>query len=294
MLLVRLSDGLGNQLFQYAYALCLSKAGASVQLDRSWFPEFGKNRLRHATPRAYALGHYALRLPMAPVELADQLIYGADLWAGLRRLLHKRPGLLREGRHDMSPQRLVALTTDKYVRGFFQEWRFPEMVRSELLEDLRLPESVADAANLAMAERIRSCPCAVALHIRRGDYLNEDCLSVHGLCSADYYARAVQLMTERTGQAPHLFVFSDDPAWVVNHFHASCPMTPVDINSGDKGYLDLNLMRACRHAIIANSTFSWWGAWLIENPDKVVVAPEHWFADGRDSSSLCPAAWLRV
>lgn len=100
-------------------------------------------------------------------------------------------------------------------------------MRGELLEALRLPDSVLDAANISLWERIRACPCAVSLHIRRVDYLSKACRSVHGLCSLDYYARAVQLMTERTGQEPHLFVFSDDAAWVCDNFHASYPMTPA-------------------------------------------------------------------
>lgn len=103
MIVERLSDGLGKTLFQYAYALCLSKEGAAVQLDRSWFPEFGKIRLRLAELSAYALGQYALRLPFAPVERTEQIMLGTDVRAALRRWLHKRPGLPREGFHDTSP-----------------------------------------------------------------------------------------------------------------------------------------------------------------------------------------------
>lgn len=293
MILIRLSDGLGNQLFQYAYALCVQQCGAEVQLDRSWFPEFGLNTLKNATPRAYALGPYSLSLPLAPLALADKLTYGGGLLAPLRRLLHKRPGMLREGRQDTEPARVAALGEDKYIRGFFQEARFPEMVRPALLKDLRLQEESLNTANREILAQIGSCN-AVAVHIRRGDYLNANCIGVHGICSAEYYTKAVQRLTELTGQEPHLFVFSDDAAWVQANFKAPCPVTPVAINSGAEGHLDINLMRHCRHAIIANSTFSWWGAWLIENPDKVVIAPERWFADGRDTRGLAPASWLRL
>lgn len=293
MILIRLSDGLGNQLFQYAYALCVQQCGAEVGLDRSWFPEFGLNTLKNATPRAYALGPYSLSLPLAPLELADKLTYGGGLLAPLRRLLHKRPGMLREGRQDTEPARVAALREDKYIRGFFQEARFPEMVRPALLKDLRLQEESLNTANREILAQIRSCN-AVAVHIRRGDYLKANCIGVHGICSAEYYTKAVQRLTELTGQEPHLFVFSDDAAWVRENFRTPCPMTPVAINSGAEGHLDINLMRHCRHAIIANSTFSWWGAWLIENPDKVVIAPERWFADGRDVSAIYPSAWLRM
>lgn len=293
MILVRLSDGLGNQLFQYAYALCLQQCGAEVQLDRSWFPEFGRNSLKNATPRPYALGPYSLRLPMAPLELADKLTYGKGLLAPLRRLLHKRPGMLREGRQNTEAEHVAALRDDKYIRGFFQEARYPDMVRPALLEDLRLPEESLNAANREMLAQIRSCN-AVAVHIRRGDYLTANCIGVHGICPEDYYAAAVQHLMKSLEQEPHLFVFSDDAAWVRENFKAPCPVTPVAINSGAEGHLDINLMRHCRHAVIANSTFSWWGAWLIENPDKVVIAPEHWFADGRDVSPIYPSAWLRM
>lgn len=293
MILVRLSDGLGNQLFQYAYALCVQQCGAEVQLDCSWFPEFGLNTLKNATPRAYALGPYSLRLPMAPLRMAEKLTYGSGLLAPLRRLLHQRPGLLREGRQNTEPARIAGIGADRLIRGFFQEARYPDMVRPALLEDLRLPEESLNAANREMLEQIRSCN-AVAVHIRRGDYLNADCIGVHGICSAEYYAKAVQRLAEQTGQEPHLFVFSDDAAWVRENFKSPCPVTPVAINSGADGHLDINLMRHCRHAVIANSTFSWWGAWLIENPGKLVIAPEHWFADGRDVSALYPPAWLQM
>lgn len=293
MILVRLSDGLGNQLFQYAYALCVQQSGAEVELDCSWFPEFGCNTLKKATPRTYALGPYSLRLPMAPLEQAEKLTYGGGCLAALRRFLHLRPGLLREGRQDTEPARVATLRQDKCVRGFFQAARYPGMVRAALLEDLSLPEESLDAANREMLEQIRSCN-AVAVHIRRGDYLSAACIGVHGICSAEYYAAAVQRLTEQTGQQPHLFVFSDDAPWVLENFKAPCPMTPVAINSAAEGHLDINLMRHCRHAVIANSTFSWWGAWLIENPDKVVIAPERWFADGRDASALYLPSWLRM
>ncbi len=289
MNIVRLTDGLGNQLFQYAYAVALQyQTGRQVLLDRSWFPEYG-GKLRKAVPRPYALGVYKLRLPMATRLQTEELIYGKGLSGAIRKLLHKKTGLL-QGERLADP---LSCADNCVVRGFFQQARFAEKVRSQLLEDLSIPETSLNQANrnmlAAMHEQGEKTVC---VHIRRGDYVREDTQQVHGLCAADYYARAEALIAEKTGHPLHLFIFSDDPDWVRQNYKSKHPFTCVDINSAADGYRDINLMRHCRHAITANSTFSWWGAWLIDNPDKIVVAPQQWRADGSDTSGLLPDSWF--
>ncbi len=293
MKIVRLTDGLGNQLFQLAFAYALRKlTGDSVALDRSWFPEFG-GKMRTATPRPFGLAPYTrVEIPCATPAEVDAITHGRGLLGILRKLLHCRPGLLKEGKNDISPEALATLQGDKVLRVFAQKALYPDMVREELLCALSLPEEELDAANRALIEQMRS-HTSVAVHIRRGDYLNASVITHHGLCSADYYARAeahIRQAAELT-EPPHLYLFSDDPEWVRENYHTDSPFTVVDINDAAHGHLDINLMRHCQHAIIANSTFSWWGAWLIDHPGKVVVAPSHWYANGHSSPGLIPASW---
>lgn len=291
MKIVKLSDGLGNQMFQYAFARALQKlTGDTVLLDRSWFPEFGENSLRRAVPRPFALGPYALPLAYANRERRDAILYGRGLAGNIRRLLHRRPGLVREGQSDLSPEALHSLEGDFVFRGFFQSAVYPELARPELLADFHLEPGEVDAANRLLAEEMAS-RLSVAVHIRRGDYLKDDSMQIHGICSAAYYAEAEALLRRTLGETPHLYLFSDDPDWVKTHYRTDCPFTVIDENDASQGHLDIRLMQHCRHAVIANSTFSWWGAWLNDTPGKIVVAPRRWFADGRDTAGLVPSSW---
>ena len=145
-----------------------------------------------------------------------------------------------------------------------------------------------------MAAEIAACN-AVSLHVRRGDYAADPVVtSMHGLCPLDYYDRAVEYVLGRVSD-PAFFLFSDDPDWVREHLKLRGSVSVVDHNGPDSGSEDLRLMSLCRHHIIANSTFSWWGAWLDPRPDKLVIAPKRWFADeSLDTSDLLPAGWVKL
>ena len=291
MQIVRLSDGLGNQLFQYAFALALAEAkGVEVRLDLTWFPEFG-GRLRKAVRRPYGLGVYPLSLPPATPQQVRRAMYGGGLAGVLRFLFHRKSGVLKEC--DFTG--FDSLTDNRLLRGFWQQAAFAESVRPRLLRELTLPESAVNEANRALLAEIDACgEHAVCVHIRRGDYVREDSQKVHGLYSVDYYRRAETYLAERLGHPLHLFLFSDDPDWVRENYRSDFPITHVCVNPPNAPQADINLMRHCRHAIIANSTFSWWGAWLIEHPERIVIAPSQWRADGTDTTGLLPGNWVRM
>lgn len=291
MKIVKLSDGLGNQMFQYAFARTLQKlTGDTVLLDRSWFPEFGANSLRRAVPRPFALGAYDLPLAYATLNQVDTTLYGRGFFGNVRRLLHRRPGLVREGNADLSPASLSRFGGNRLFRGFFQSALYPAFVRSELLRDFALAPARIDDANRRLADEM-TAHLSVAVHIRRGDYLTENSMKVHGICPMNYYTEAEELICQSTESTPRLYLFSDDPEWVRTHYETKLPFTVVDVNTASQGHFDIYLMSCCRHAIIANSTFSWWGAWLIDKPDKMVIAPRRWFADERSTSDLIPTGW---
>ncbi|UQT45881.1 alpha-1,2-fucosyltransferase [Akkermansia muciniphila] len=155
--------------------------------------------------------------------------------------------------------------------------------------------------NARVLEDIRSC-CSISLHIRRTDYLSNPYLSPPPL---EYYLRSMAEMEGRLRAAGvpqeslRYFVFSDDIEWARQNLSPALPHVHVDINDGGAGYFDLELMRNCRHHIIANSTFSWWAAWLNEHAEKIVIAPRIWFNRNEDDryhtdDALIPGSWLRI
>jgi len=136
---------------------------------------------------------------------------------------------------------------------------------------------------------------SVSIHVRRADYVADAATyHTHGTCSRDYYDQCVCLIAERV-KDPHFFVFADDFAWARKNLQFKHPTTFVTHNGAARDYEDLRLISTCKHHIIANSSFSWWGAWLNNNPAKIVFAPLRWLNDPRyDTRDLLPESWIRV
>ena len=155
-------------------------------------------------------------------------------------------------------------------------------------------QSAVGARERGLVRRIDAVN-AVSLHVRRGDYVdNPSTNRWHGICSLDYYQRALDYIGFHA-EAPHLFVFSDDQKWTRANLRFAAATTFVEINPPDRGYRDMSLMARCRHHIIANSSFSWWGAWLNPSHEKIVVAPKQWFSAARnDTRDLIPPGWVRL
>lgn len=289
-IIVRLIGGLGNQMFQYAAGRALAdRLGLALLLDVSGFEHYGLRR--------YELDRFAIRAE--PAARADLEAFGVVARAPtlLNRLIGRfglrRPGqVFREASFAYDPH-FEQLAEAVYLDGYWQSERYFAGIGAALREDFRLRES-PDAANADMAAAIDAEPAAVSLHVRRGDYVSDaHTAQYHGVCSLDYYRLAVAAVLERV-PAAHFYVFSDDPDWVAANLDVGRPLTLVRINDGDHGMYDLDLMRRCRHHVIANSSFSWWGAWLNPAPDKLVVAPQRWFAGAdHDTRDLLPATWTQ-
>ncbi|HLN10906.1 MAG TPA: alpha-1,2-fucosyltransferase [Xanthobacteraceae bacterium] len=291
LIVVRLYGGLGNQMFQYAAARALSlRSRAEVKLDLT---EFSIDPLR-----GYELGN--LSVAATPASAADLRRFGLTsrpmAWRRrrwLRLLAWPRAEPMRRQSHFHFDQRIISLRPPVYLDGYWQSERYfadhAETLRRELV-----PAGPLDPANAAVAAQIDAVN-AVSVHVRRGDYVSvRKTNRYHGVCSPEYYRRAIAHVRARIA-APHLFVFSDDPYWCRNNLQLDAPMTIVDANAPDRGHRDMQLMARCRHHVIANSSFSWWGAWLNAAPDKIVVAPRRWFNTSRnDTRDLTPAAWVRM
>ena len=287
MIRVLCQGGLGNQLFQYATARRLAMLhGAPLVVDPDWF---GRPR-PDETPRRYELGRYPLPLRFA--SLAEQRICRlARGWAG-RLLAPLLPfDVVRERGLGSDLPRLQA-TRNAYLIGYWQSESYFADIRPTLLQELKPAEPLGE--DRALADRMASC-ASVSVHVRRGDYVSSiNAASFHGSCSLDYYADAIALIAARL-EGAELFVFSDDPEWCRTHLRAPLPTHHVSGGPAADPHRDLWMMARCRHHVIANSSFSWWGAWLGEPADtRIVIAPQRWFAAGLPTPDHVPARWIRL
>jgi hypothetical protein len=298
MIIVRLSGGLGNQMFQYAAARRLAHIhGTVLKLDTSRLDR--TNPLD--TPREYELGCFRITAGKAAAgecETCENL--GKKRLNPVYRLLQKfgflpsKSGFryYRESRFSFDG-RVLRLPDNICLDGYWQSEKYFRDIRDIITAEFTLPAGPV-GMNLRLAEQMAACN-SVSLHVRRGDYIaNPAAACYHGTCGIGYYSGAIEEIKKRVA-LPHLFVFSDDPEWTVTNLKSDIPVTFISHNDTSQGGEDLILMSLCKHNIIANSSFSWWGAWLNRNPDKTVIAPAKWFEDPAiDTKDLIPEGWVRL
>lgn len=280
MIIVEIIGGLGNQMFQYAFGRALSlKNNTDLKLDIS---AFDKYKLHN-----YNLNKFNIVENLADKNEVEGLKYNKYFW-----IKKKSKSYVEEPKFNFSKE-LLELPENVYLKGYFQSEKYFLPIRETLLQDF-MPKGALSTKNNEMLEKITSSN-SVSLHVRRGDYANNaNTMKVHGLCSLDYYQKAVDYISSKVDN-PHFFLFSDDPEWVKGNLKLDYLTTIVDINSGDDGIFDMNLMKNCKHNIIANSSFSWWGAWLNQNMQKIVIAPEKWFNDSPlDTKDVVPENWVKL
>ena len=292
MVVTRLIGGLGNQMFQYAAARAIAyRTGSELLLDVSAYDNF---RLF-----PFSLRHLNIR---ADVASADDVyrIRRAHSRSPLARLSRRFPSLRPFCRNIVATERhfhfdpaIVRLRGNVYLDGYWQSEKYFQDIADTIRAELTV-STPPDRFNETMAERIRGAE-SVSLHIRRGDYVsNPDANAFHGSCDLAYYKAAVANIADG-GVRPEIFVFSDDPAWARENLELAHPTTYVVQEDPSRSFDDMRLMSFCSHHIIANSTFSWWGAWLGTNPYKRVIAPRQWF-QGSDwnTDDLIPSSWTRI
>jgi hypothetical protein len=281
MVTVRLIGGLGNQMFQYAVGRAIAlRRNTSLALDVSTFPDYAH--------RQYSLGVF---------KIAGKLTRGGLMRIGrLRGLCHRVriPGLpyvLIERGFPFDPSVLEA-PGNVYLAGIWQSEKYFKEIEEFIRREFSF-KSDPDGQNAEMAAGIRSVN-SVCVHVRRSDYVTDPFFSQHiGTCPPEYYRSAARLIASKVS-SPRFFVFSDEPDWARTHLEFEGTTTFVTHNGWEKGYEDLRLMALCRHHIIANSTLSWWGAWL-SNSGGIVLAPKRWFkTDELDTRDLIPERWVRL
>ncbi len=291
-MIVKLVGGLGNQMFQYAMGRALAvKYDVPLLLDDSAFAS--------DTLRKFELTQMAISANLANIYDLKQLGISRRNFSKLscmanRLGLYRNKYIIKEKGFEYD-KNILNVAPPVYLDGYWQSERYfsdiAELIRAEFLYI-----SALNSQNTLKLQDIKLAgDQSVSLHVRRGDYITNPTSSiVHGVCSLEYYSLAVRYIRKRV-PAPHFFIFSDDHEWVRKNLKIDDAVTYVDINSADYGLLDLNLMKQCRHHVIANSSFSWWGAWLNNSNDKVVVAPYRWFAKGHYSTrDLLPSTWIQL
>ena len=202
------------------------------------------------------------------------------------------PSYIREKRFSFD-EGILRLPDNVYIKGNWQSEKYFRDIESLIRRDFVIGVPPSDKSG-KLARTIASVN-SVSVHFRRGDYASDPKINaIHGVLDLAYYHRSFDLISKKV-QNPHLFAFSDDPAWVAENVRTSLPLTLVASVTDGLVHEDLRLMSLCKHHIVANSSFSWWGAWLSPNPDKIVMAPKRWFnSPDFDTRDLLPENWVQV
>lgn len=291
MIITKLQGGLGNQMFQVAIAFAFAKYyNTNFKLDLS-FLENNNKTTEVFTARDYELGVFSYNFKFA--DKNDIEIFYPKNKNILKKIILKIKKIILKSRiiTDNWDTRFFSkkITKYTYFDGYWQSENYFKKYRNDILDLFKFPELSSEFANIKQ-EIINAN--SVSIHFRRGDYVkNEHIKSVHGICDFKYYQKASDFIYKKQKNIK-FFLFSDEPDWVKNNFKSNINYTVI--NTGHS-ITDMMLMSLCKHNIIANSSFSWWGAWLNQNPDKIVIAPKKWFADNkRNTIDLIPNSWLKI
>jgi hypothetical protein len=290
MIVVQLSGGLGNQMFQYAAGRGLAvRRGAELVLDSSWVD--GRGGAVTSEVRRYELGCFQLEAKLAPVDEVGRL--RRSLVPSRRPLLTE----LEEPPYGQPCPELLQATDDTYLRGYWQNVTYFESAEQELRRDFTFrPEIEGRHAELAQEIRAAHTP-TVSLHVRRSDYVTDPGVRDRmGTLEPEYYSRALDALGSGIGSV-RLFVFTDDPDWCKENLRLNEQDVVVGATraEADTWASIMHLMTLCDHHVLANSSFSWWGAWLNPSAAKIVVAPRPWLQDSRwEEGGRIPADWIRI
>lgn len=293
MLIANIVGGLGNQMFQYAMAKSMAiENEAHLQLDLSAY----RNK-RYFNPEGFLLE----KVFGAECIEASTLDYAAALGINYlllplikRGKLHSASNrIIRESRLFEYDSNLIGRShrTRAYIQGYWQTENYFRRTEGKIRDLFQFKPSMISERSRLLESRIRERE-SVAVHIRRGDYITNPVYSkMYHICDENYYSNAFEFITSRISN-PEFFIFTNDIEWAASQdiFRNATICTA----SEDGSWNDMYLMSICKHNIVANSSFSWWGAWLNSNRDKIVISPSTWFIDGTTTPDLIPNTWTTI
>jgi len=296
MKLIVMAGGLGNQMFRYALALSLRHKGNKVSL----FLPLQKESKTY--------GHQGFELSkLFKIEVCEGAFSRLYTWfveiAGLTQKvfpkkyrvyiykfigihIHSEPEFFKYSRCVFEEKH-----RNELLIGTWQSEKYFEDIRETVAKAFEFDEKLLSLKTKELSKLIGSKE-SVFIHIRRGDYLSAQYIEEFtGVCTTEYYSLALKYITDKV-ENPLYYIFTDDKEWVKAHFAVGDAVF-VDFNQGVNSWQDMYLMSQCKHGIIANSTFSWWGAWLNTNPRKVVIAPKRWIKS-IEQDDFVPGSWIRL
>jgi len=286
MIITKLIGGLGNQMFQYALGRSLAaKNNTTCVMDLSGY----KNQNPKDTPRDYALGIFNVQENFLDENKAKK--YQLNKYQKKLKKIFKNHGkhVLEVGLEFKS--KILQSKDNTYLAGYWQSEKYfmdiSDTIRNDFTLKNPLPTSVQEMDNLISTSN------STSIHIRRGDYIsNKNAQQHHGSCTPEYYNKAIDIINDKVSD-PHFFVFSDDIEWCKENIKADKISYVSDGKMTD--YEEMYLMSKCKHNIVANSSFSWWGAWLNKNTEKIVIAPKKWLNNPKENTQdICPETWLKI
>lgn len=285
-MIVKLKGGIGNQMFQYAFGRAQSiRLGSPLFLDIEGY----KHQAKTDTLRLYELDNFNIE--------AKTIEYHINTSKNLFKKIIKR--LYPEKIYSFDQNAIKNIKADSYLEGWWQTEKYFSDIGDTIRKELSLKKPFSIGAD-TIASEIRLSKKSVSLHIRRGDYVSNAYASAyHGTTGLEYYKNALHSVISKIGSdSMKLFIFSDDTGWAKEHMPSIVAPNIQVTYVSDKAIPDFEeviLMSMCRHNIIANSSFSWFGAWLNENPDKIVIAPKQWLLGKKiDTRDAVPEKWIRL
>ena len=292
MVISHILGGIGNQMFQYAAGRALSlSTNQEYWLDLNDFTGYQLHN-GFELNRVFNIGN---------VKSSSSIVHELLGWRAnsfaKKVLLRTQFAQFRGKSFIVEPHfnywpDFFKINHNCYLYGYWQSARYFKFFEDIIRQDFVF-KTPLDERNEQIALDIVNSN-SVSLHVRRGDYLNNPKnIAIHGSCSVNYYVNAINYMAHCLKQ-PNFYIFSDDIAWVKENLQIDFPCLYIDHNCGLESYRDLQLMSLCKHHIIANSSFSWWGAWLSANPEKIVIAPQKWFVNKNSIEDLIPQDWIKL
>ena len=288
MIITKIMGGLGNQMFEYAIARSMAQRNNDIfKLDISYYSK-PKQELR-----TYELNLFNIDETIATEQEYNKLRrrkgFLFNITKAVNALMNRQSFYRKEKEDALFDEEVYNLKGNIYLDGYWQNEKYFKEIREQLIEDFTPKSDISEKAQgyLKDIENTNS----VSLHIRRGDYISDlTANNFHGVTNIEYYNRAVDYVNDQVSE-PVYYIFSDDIAWCKNNFDFLENKIFVDDTSS--AIDDLELMKRCKHNIIANSSFSWWAAWLNENSNKIVITPKVWFSAKIDLH-LAPEEWIRL
>lgn len=295
MIIARIIGGLGNQMFQYAAARAVAyRNNTNLKLDISSFKDYDL--------RTYRLGCFAIIEDFAgdkDIKIfkphIKQMISYTDNSIRKEFLPWHFQKIIKQRGFSYDSD-ILKVRRNAYLDGYWQSEKYFADIEDIIREEFTFKYEPAKKNQTLLLEINRTN--SVSLHIRRCDYItNIKTFQTHGALNLEYYNQSLKLIGEKI-ENPAVFVFSDDIQWAKKNLKSEFPLCFVDYNGANDDYEDLRLMSRCKHHIIANSSFSWWGAWLSPNQNKIVIAPRKWFSDEqmkvRQKIEIIPDGWVQI